>query len=155
MFYTHVVIIGKWLTSNWGKGVVNYINMFQHVERKLNLHLKLQNHPVLSRDRHPMVMDLDLMVMPILSYLLMLHTLFPRVLPSDMLLPHLKDFLEAQRTCHYIFNMRLMSLLTCGMERKNIYLIMILNIWFVSIILIELLDIDILILAVLWYTKVF
>lgn len=102
--------------------MVDYLNMLQYVERKLNIHVWLDNHMV-PKDRRHIVMDLGFMSMHILlSYMLFSHMFLPHMLPLDLLLrhtlfPHLGVFLEAQRTSHYSIYMQTMVFLTRGKER--------------------------------------
>lgn len=67
---------------------------------------------------------------------------------ANLLLSHPKVFVEAQLTHHYSLDMQITLFFTCGKKRYNKYLLILLNIYFMIVILIELSNIDVLIFEV-------
>lgn len=91
--------------------------MLYHTRRKIKTLVMLENHLVLLRYCHPMIMDIDLMSMKVMlpyllmSYMILMHMLSPYMLSSHLLLLHLRGFPEARTTHHYSLYVQTMSLL--------------------------------------------
>lgn len=137
--------------------MVGYLNMLQCIGRKLNLLVLLDNHLVLLLDIRPMDMDIILMRCTCWCHTFSWFwstcsttyipigpaTVAPQGFPKgqqDLSLPHLHENHVAPDVWE-------------GEVEKNIF-IMLLNIYFMIVILIEPSDVDILIFLVLWDTEV-